>query len=171
MRSPLESAVQVVACDFLPEQVLSSASVSSQCLNSTILHDTCRLCLQCSPTMQCLTGEADKSMMCIHQTVMILRKAARFVFSDYLRYSSVSAILNEFDWRTLEERRDNSHHQILYTAPGVTAENFYTCHQRLIFSNIHFSQLQSDYGITCQITLLRLRMLILLNHYCSYLLT
>jgi len=75
----------------------------------------------------------------IHQLEMVQRKAARFVFSDYSRYSSVSAMLNELDWRTLEKRRDNSilvmlhkiinqyvdipHNQILHTAPSNTRSN------------------------------------------------
>ena len=44
----------------------------------------------------------------IHQLEMIQKKAARFVFSDYFRYLSVSAMLNELDWRTPEKGRDNS---------------------------------------------------------------
>ena len=44
----------------------------------------------------------------IHQIEMIQRKAARFVFSDYSRYSSVTAMLNQLDWQSLERRRDDS---------------------------------------------------------------
>ena len=44
----------------------------------------------------------------IHQIEMIQKKAARFVFSDYFRYSSVTAMLNELDWQSLERRRDDS---------------------------------------------------------------
>ena len=39
---------------------------------------------------------------------MIQRKAARFVFNDYSRHSSVTAMLNELDWKSLEKRRDDS---------------------------------------------------------------
>ena len=39
---------------------------------------------------------------------MIQRKAARFVFRDYSRYSSVTAMLNQLDWQSLERRRDDS---------------------------------------------------------------
>ena len=67
---------------------------------------------------------------------MIQRKAARFAFSDYSRYSSVSAMLNKLNWRSLEKRRDNlilvmlhkiincnvdiPHIRILQTAPSNT---------------------------------------------------
>ena len=43
----------------------------------------------------------------IHQLEMIQRKAARFVFNDYSRYSSVTTMLNELDWKSLEKRRDD----------------------------------------------------------------
>ena len=116
---------------------------------------------------------------------MIQRKAAKFVFSNYSKYSSVSAMLIEFDWRTLEKRRDNSilvmlhkiinqyvdipHNHILHTDPGVAAAvNSYTCHQGLKHSFFPSCN-RIMHGITCQITLLKLMMLILLNHYCSYL--
>ena len=35
-------------------------------------------------------------------------KAARFVFSDYSRYSSVIAMLNQLDWQSLERQKDDS---------------------------------------------------------------
>lgn len=35
----------------------------------------------------------------------IQRRAARFVFNDYSRYSSVSAMLADLNWQSLEERR------------------------------------------------------------------
>ena len=121
------------------------------------------------------------------QLQMIQRKAAKFVFSNYSKYSSVSAMLIEFDWRTLEKRRDNSilvmlhkiinqyvdipHNHILHTDPGVAAAvNSYTCHQGLKHSFFPSCN-RIMHGITCQITLLKLMMLILLNHYCSYILT
>ena len=44
----------------------------------------------------------------IHQLEMIQRKAARFVFNDYSRHSSVTTMLNELDWKSLEKRRDDS---------------------------------------------------------------
>ena len=53
----------------------------------------------------------------IHQTEMIQRKAARFVFSDYFRYSSVTAMLNELNWQSLERKDDSflvMFHKIIY---------------------------------------------------------
>ena len=44
----------------------------------------------------------------IHQLEMIQRKATRFVFNDYSRHSSVTTMLNELDWKSLEKRRDDT---------------------------------------------------------------
>ena len=67
---------------------------------------------------------------------MIQRKAARFVLSDYSRYSSVTSMLNQLDWQSLERRRDDlilvmfhkiikqyvdiSCDHILHTVPSIT---------------------------------------------------
>ena len=115
---------------------------------------------------------------------MIQRKAARFVFSDYSRYSSVTAMLNQLDWQSLERRRDDSilvmFHKIINqyvdipcdhilhkfpVSPIVATRNSYTYPQELILSSIHFFQEQSDYGITYPIILWKLIMLIILNLY------
>ena len=44
----------------------------------------------------------------IHQIEMIQRKAARLIFNDYSRHSSVTAMLTALDWKSLEKRRDDS---------------------------------------------------------------
>ena len=38
---------------------------------------------------------------------MIQRKAARFVFNDHSRHSSVTDMLNRLNWQSLEKRRDD----------------------------------------------------------------
>ena len=38
---------------------------------------------------------------------MVQRKAARFVFNDYSRHSSVTDMLNRLNWQSLEKRRDD----------------------------------------------------------------
>ena len=43
----------------------------------------------------------------IQQVEMIQRKAARFIFSDYSRFASVSTILSKLNWQLLEKRRNN----------------------------------------------------------------
>ena len=43
----------------------------------------------------------------IHQLEMIQKKAARFVF-NYSQHSSVTAMLNKLDWKSLEKQRDDS---------------------------------------------------------------
>ena len=43
----------------------------------------------------------------IHQIEMVQRKAARFVFNDYSRHSSVTDMLNQLNWQSLEKRRDD----------------------------------------------------------------
>ena len=118
----------------------------------------------------------------IHQIEMIQRKAARFVFSNYSRYSSVAAMLNQLDWQSLERRRNDSilvmFHKIinqyvdipcdhiLHKVPSITCSSnkkFLHLPSRLILSCIHFFQEQSDYGITYPITLWKLIMLKILN--------
>ena len=42
----------------------------------------------------------------IHQIEMVQRKAARFVYNDYSRHSSVTDMLNQLNWLSLEKRRD-----------------------------------------------------------------
>ena len=38
---------------------------------------------------------------------MVQRKAARFVFNDYSRHSSVTDMLNQLNWQSLEKQRDD----------------------------------------------------------------
>ena len=112
---------------------------------------------------------------------MIQRKAARFVFNDYSRHSSVTVMLNELDWKSLEKQRDDSilimfpkiinqyvgipYDHILHKSqapPIVAAGNTYIYPQELIPTCNHFFLEQFDYGITYLITLWKLIMLILL---------
>ena len=43
----------------------------------------------------------------IYQIEMVQRKAARFVFNDDSRHSSVTDMLNRLNWQSLEKRRDD----------------------------------------------------------------
>ena len=43
----------------------------------------------------------------IYQIEMVQRKAARFVFNDHSRHSSVTDMLNRLNWQSLEKRRDD----------------------------------------------------------------
>ena len=43
----------------------------------------------------------------IHQIEVVQRKAARFVFNDYSRHSSVTDMLNQLNWQSLEKWRDD----------------------------------------------------------------
>ena len=43
----------------------------------------------------------------IHQIEMVQRKAARFVFNDYSRHLSVTDMLNQLNWQSLEKQRDD----------------------------------------------------------------
>ena len=115
---------------------------------------------------------------------MIQRKAARFVFSDYSQYSSVTAMLSQLDWQSLERRRDDSilvmFHKainqyvdipcdhILRKAPSITCSSnkkFLHLPSRIDSFMHSFFQEQSDYGITYPITLWKLIMLIILHLY------
>ena len=62
---------------------------------------------------------------------MIQRKAARLIFNDYSRHSSVTAMLTALDWKSLEKRRDDStvvkyqhvdipYNHILHKVPSTT---------------------------------------------------
>ena len=44
----------------------------------------------------------------IHQLEMIQSKAARFVLNNYSRYSSITEMLNELEWKSLEKRRNET---------------------------------------------------------------
>ena len=44
----------------------------------------------------------------IDKIEMVQHKAARFVFNDYHRYSSVSHMLQQLNWDSLEHRRTNA---------------------------------------------------------------
>ena len=50
----------------------------------------------------------------IQQLEKIRRYAARWIFNDYSRFSSASAMLNELSWPSLETRRKISRLQILH---------------------------------------------------------
>ena len=50
----------------------------------------------------------------IHSIEMIQRKAARFVFNDFARLSSVSTMLELLGWDSLEKRRDQLTLMILF---------------------------------------------------------
>ena len=39
-------------------------------------------------------------MSVIHQIKMVQKKAARFVFNDYSRHSSVTDMLNQLNWQS-----------------------------------------------------------------------
>ena len=41
----------------------------------------------------------------IDKIEMVQRKAARFVFNDYHRFSSISSMLQQLNWDSLESRR------------------------------------------------------------------
>ena len=43
----------------------------------------------------------------IQQVEMIQRKAARFIFSNYSRFASVTTMLNKLNWQSLEKRRND----------------------------------------------------------------
>jgi len=57
-----------------------------------------------SMSMPQSSGHPTYNLTSTYVLEMVQRKAARFVFGNYSRYSSVSAMLNELDWRTLEKR-------------------------------------------------------------------
>ena len=50
----------------------------------------------------------------IYQIEMVQRKAARFVFNDHSRHSSVTDMLNQLNWQSLEKRRDDLTLLMLY---------------------------------------------------------
>ena len=43
----------------------------------------------------------------MYQIEMVQRKATRFVFDDYSSHSSVTDMLNQLNWQSLEKRRDD----------------------------------------------------------------
>ena len=50
----------------------------------------------------------------INKLEMVQRRAARFVMGDYIRTSSVTAMLSDLQWNTLQQRRMQSKTVILY---------------------------------------------------------
>ena len=66
--------------------------------------------------MQQSFGHCIFSQTNIHQIKMVQRKAAiaRFVFNDYSRHSSVTDMLNQLNWQTLEKQRDDLTLLMLY---------------------------------------------------------
>jgi len=93
-----------------------------------------------SPYIQCL----------IHQLEMIQRSAARFVFNGFSRCSSVTSLLNQLNWPSLQLRRNQSSlimffkiihnlanipHSFFHTPPVVqTSLSTYTLEPRIPFS-------------------------------------
>jgi len=59
---------------------------------------------------------------------MVQRKAARFVFNDYHRYSSVSHMLQQLNWDSLERRRTKAiivmFYRIINNIVSVEFSNF-----------------------------------------------
>ena len=49
-----------------------------------------------------------------HRLEMVQRRAARFCSGDFKKYSSVTEMLNNLDWETLEQRRKNDRLTMLY---------------------------------------------------------
>ena len=71
----------------------------------------------------------------IHSIEMIQQKAARFVFNDFARLSSVSTMLELLGWDSLEKRRDqltlmmlfkiiNNHLEISYSHILIDSPSF-----------------------------------------------
>ena len=50
----------------------------------------------------------------IKQIEMIQRRAARFVKNDYGKYSSVTQMMSELNWKSLQDRRRDSRLVLLY---------------------------------------------------------
>ena len=51
-----------------------------------------------------------------HQLEMVQRRAARFVMNDYAATSSVTSMLNNLQWSSLQQRRRSSRLTLLYKA-------------------------------------------------------
>ena len=100
----------------------------------------------------------------------VQRRAARFINNDYSRYSSVSSMLTDFNWLSLQSRRricdlgmfykihrgqvNISFPYDLISVPSMTVQGPVTT----LRSGSHPLQLtQSPYGTRCQLTLLVLR--------------
>ena len=64
--------------------------------------------------MQQSFGHCIFSQTNIHQIKMVQRKAARFVFNDYSRHSSITDMLNQLNWQTFEKWRDDLTLLMLY---------------------------------------------------------
>ena len=93
---------------------------------------------------------------------MIQRKAARFVFNDFARLSSVSSMLELLGWDSLEKRRDQltlmmlfniinnhvviPHSHILIDSPSFTRSTASKCMQESIHINFPFSHEQPNFG-------------------------
>ena len=64
----------------------------------------------------------------IDKIEMVQRKAARFVFNDYYRYSSVSNMLQQLNWDSLECRRTKAiiimFYKIINNIVAVNFSNF-----------------------------------------------
>ena len=97
----------------------------------------------------------------IHSIEMIQRKAARFVFNDFARLSSVATMLELLGWDSLGKQRDQltlmlfkiinnlvviPHSHILVDSPPFTRSTASTCMKESIHINFPFSHEQSDFG-------------------------
>jgi len=68
----------------------------------------------------------------IQQLEKVQRRAARWIFNDYSRFSSVSAMLTELSWPSLQTRRKISTLQILHRILSTSLLSPFhhtTCHQ------------------------------------------
>ena len=105
----------------------------------------------------------------IHQLEMIQSKAARFVLNNYSLYSSITEMLNELEWKSLEKRRNET---ILFMVHKIINQYVDVCYDHILHNGpsttcsssrkfLHLpSKIDSSffqelciYGIICQITL------------------
>ena len=99
---------------------------------------------------------------------MVQRKAARFVFNKFSAYSSVTSLLSQLNWQSLEVRRTNAiissspcftkltttlfvltSHKIsnqYYHLPGAILKDSSVYLLELTHIIIHFSHIQFDFG-------------------------
>ena len=65
-------------------------------------------------SMQLLFGPHTPTLILLNKLESIQRRAARYVMSDFNRYSSVSEMLSTLQWDSLEKRRDIQSLCVLY---------------------------------------------------------
>ena len=70
----------------------------------------------------------------IQQTEKVQRRAARWVKRDYSRISSVTAMLQSLQWRSLDQRRKNNRLSLLYKITNdlvaISGDRYLTALQR-----------------------------------------